>query len=137
MIINTQAATAKPLVNALKANGVFSLVSGAILVTFNLTFSQWFAQLNPLIIIGLGIGLMLFALRLLYLAGPSKLFLAETKLIIASDIGWVIGSLLLLTYFFNHVSSVGSVVAVMVSIVVAGFAFAQIKGLAKYQTNNE
>ncbi len=127
--INTKQSNAKLLVNALRANGVFSLLSGLLMLVLQGTLSSWFGQINPLYLAGLGIGLMGFSGRLFYLAGPGKLLRLEAKMIIGSDIGWVVGSLVLLALFFANISFAGVVVTLLVSSAVGGFAFAQTKGL--------
>ena len=49
MIINTESDNAKLLVNALKANGTFSQLSGLLMLSLQNRLSQWFGQIEPLI----------------------------------------------------------------------------------------
>lgn len=131
MIINTKTDNAKLLVNALKANGLFSMVSGHVLLLLQDTLALWFGQIEPVYVAGLGVGLILFSMRLFYLAGPGQLLKAEARMIIGSDIGWVIGSITLLAVFYANITQLGIVFALVVSLVVGSFAYAQAKGLAR------
>lgn len=132
MIIDTQSAKATLLVKSLKANGLFSLLSGLFILLLNNRLSQWFGQIDSLILVGLGVGLILFSLRLFYLAGPGRLYRLEAKMIIGSDIAWVVGSVVLLAWFFAYISLPGILAMVLVSIVVGLFALFQSKGLTAY-----
>jgi hypothetical protein len=134
MIINTQATNAKLLVRALQLNGSFSLLSGLALLAFSTQFSLWFGQIEPQYIAAIGGGLILFALRLFYLAGPGKLMALEAKLIIGSDIGWVLASMVLIPIFFAQISLTGSIIATAIGIAVALFALLQAKGLKHYRS---
>jgi hypothetical protein len=129
--INTKESNAKLLVNALRANGLFSLLSGLLMLVLQDTLASWFGQINPLYFAGLGVGLMVFSGRLLYLAGPGKLLRLEAKVIIGSDIGWVVGSIVLLALFFASISFAGVVATLLVSVVLAGLRLHRPRGWLK------
>lgn len=131
MQINTQSIDAQLLVKALRANGVFSMLSGIVILLIQQPLANWFGQINPLYLAGLGIGLILFALRLLYLAGPGQLFKLEAQIIIGSDIGWVAGSLVLLAAFYRQIAIPGILLMLAIALVVGGFAFMQTQGLRR------
>lgn len=132
MIINTEADNAKLLVRAFNANGLFSFGSGLLILFATQRLSHWFGQLEPMIFSGLGIGLILFAARLFYLAGPGKLHQLEAKIVIGSDIGWVVGSAVLASLFFSEIATVGIIIMSLISLLVGGFALFQHKGLVRY-----
>ena len=133
MLIDNQSPHAKTLIYAFRANAGFSLVSGILMLLFTSHISHWFGALAHSLIIATGSLLIVFALRLAYLTGPGKWLTAETRLVIAGDLGWVATTIVLLTMYFGQISTTGLIVAATVAVMVSLFAAMQYKGLNDYQ----
>lgn len=111
----------------LKANALFSLISGLTLLIFSETIA-FLMNLNsnlPLTIIG--VGLLLFVMLILFVTYQKSINLKLVKSIIIQDILWVIGSIILLIAHPFGISLEGNIAILIVAIIVLYFAIKQRK----------
>lgn len=114
------------LVRALFSNAAFSALSGVALTVFAVPLGSWLG-IPTWICAGLGIGLVLFAVSIVGVArNPSATLVRQ---IIASDVAWVIGAVVILVGFPDTLSTQGSWTLAIVTIFVADFALLQWMGL--------
>lgn len=135
-----------PLCAVLKINGFFSAASGLVCILksnllADLLFQQPLRMLKlsiPTLIFGLGMGLLVFAALVLVTTQQRITNRRQVKLISALDVGWVVGSGVLLTVFIHYFSGLGMAIVVGVAIIISIFAAGQILGLAiLYQGKNK
>ncbi len=131
---------------ALTANGLFSLVTGALCLVFASQLSTLFFA-EPFVLLGfsstqvvfeLGLGLLLFAALVLWTAAQQFTNRFRARLITIMDAGWVVTSLALLLVGPAVWTSLGAALVLGVAIIVGFFALDQALGLAKlYQGSHE
>jgi len=85
----------------------------------------------PTILIGLGIGLLIFALDLILLASNRYVSKPAVLLIVVADLGWVLGSGLLVTIWAGLFTGTGIWLVMAVAAIVALFAIGQTIGAAR------
>jgi hypothetical protein len=120
---------------ALRANAVFSMVSGALLVGFGALVAGPWRLGPPALLPLLGIGVAVFGLALARLAvapvGPLRRGAAA---VVAADVGWVAGSGLLLAGY--RPSAPGGLAVAAVAAAVTGLAGWQLAGLARVRRDD-
>lgn len=116
---------------ALAANGIFSLVSGASLAAGSYLIGPEMGIEPAWILIVVGLGLIAFGLGLLRNAGRKIPDLTEARAAVIGDVGWVLGSSVLLVFDPLDLSAAGFAVVIGVAIVVADFALFQTLGLRR------
>ena len=79
---------------------------------------------------GLGVGLVVYAADLLWLARSSRMIVAGGRAAVLADVAWVIAAAALIA-FSAVLTRQGELALAIVSIVVAGFAAAQWIGLRR------
>ncbi len=109
----------------LKANAAFSLSSGLVMVSFGKPISTLMNISNPLVLLILGVGLVLFAAYLIYNASKLEISRTQVKFIILQDWIWVIGSLILLIIKPLDISFIGNILIGLVAIIVGVLAILQ------------
>lgn len=120
--------------NTLKANAGFSSAWGIALIIWHPELSNWMGVEMPMVLLIIGIGLLLFAAVLFYLAFGKTIKPGAIKSIVYQDWGWVLGSAILLIGQFFELSLPGQLLIGAVAAVVASFAILQskwLKGLTK------
>ena len=119
------------LKTALLANAIFSSLSGIAI----LLFSNWLSQLmgigNEFILPVIGSGLVLFAATIVYHATRASINLNQVKLIIAQDLAWVVGSLIVIVFSLFNLTTIGYLLVGVVAVAVADFAWLQWIGLKR------
>ncbi len=130
----TQAQQAPSLLrNALRANAVFSGISGLTMTVGAAQIANLMGTGNTLFYVIIGIGLLIFAADLFYFTRHPKISATFAWLAIIGDMIWVIASaIILLTDAFN-VSVTGQWLLFIVGDIVLIFAIAQYIGLRKLQ----
>lgn len=113
---------------ALTLNALFSGLSGLALALAHRPLSAWIGVGQPLVLLGVGAGLLAFALHLGRVARrPIAPSLALS--IVVSDALWVAGTAVLVLGFPGALSPAGRALAVAVAAVVGLLAALQLKGL--------
>jgi len=121
--------------NALIANALFSALSGLALVGFGESVSQWMGVAPPWLLRTVGAGLLAFAAFLFWEARRAVLNPARALLATLADLGWVMGSVVLLLLPIATFSSVGRWTVALVAAVVLIFALLQLAGLRTLTRN--
>lgn len=121
------------LQTTLKANAIFSLLSGLEFFIFKQNVSQFLGWSQNFFIAVIGAGLIGFALFVWQVAISPKVKPAQVKAIIAADIIWVLFSIILIA-IPDSLSFAGKWGAAIVADIVALFAVLQLVGLRR--TNN-
>lgn len=113
-------------------NAAFSILSGlSLLLTTGLVGGLLFAETaewHGIALRLLGAGLIIFGIDLILMSTNSLISKGEIMLITAMDVGWIIGSALLLAVYGNLFSSDGKVAIIIVAFFVAVFAIGQYLG---------
>lgn len=120
-------ASANLLRRALQANGVFSALSGVILIVASGRIATLIGLEQPLWLTGLM--LLLFAAGLFRNAGRAEINQTEAWVAVALDVAWVLGTAALI--FAGVFSATGNWVVALVGDVVLLFAGLQFWGLRK------
>jgi hypothetical protein len=110
----------------LRANAAFSVLCATDFLLFSRVISQWMGIENPLVLIILAIGLLMFASFLLFIGFKSTVHKNTALGIIAADIAWVVASLALLVFNPFQFTHMGLILTFSVACVVAVFAVLQI-----------
>jgi hypothetical protein len=118
-----------PLLRALRLNAIFSGTSAV----FLLVAAPWIAaQLGlpgPLPVYIVGGFLMLFALQLANIVRTGNIRTWEVGGIIAGDLAWVLGTVVLVGLFYPSLTTVGLLMVDIIALAVLTFAILQIRGL--------
>lgn len=115
---------------SLRANATFSIASALTLTVFSSPLSKHFS-VAPALLIAVAVGLLSFAATLLAVAAAATINRRVLIAIIAADLGWVLGSAVLIALAPPGLSSVGRWLVIAVAAAVLGFALAQIAGLRR------
>lgn len=116
------------LADALSINAVTSLVTGAVLVV-GAPWLDTTLGAPPLVLAGVGLGLVLFAAAILVALGRPTHLRAAARVVVAADAGWVVAAVVVIAA--DVLTATGAVLLAGVSAVVAGFAVAQTVGLRR------
>ena len=129
--MTTSALNAQPLRAALRLNGSFSLLSGGAMLVAAAPLARLFELSDPRIFIAVGISLVLFAGGLFLQSRRSEIHRPAAWITVALDLGWVVGSVALLTLAPGLISLAGRVLVAIVAAMVAAVAAAQVRGLRR------
>jgi len=116
---------------ALQANGVFSALSGIILIVAAKPLSTRLGLTLPSILIGVGVSLLVYAAGLFHSGRRETINQAEAYLVVILDAAWVVGSAVVI--FAGVLTTTGNWVVAIVADVVLLFALLQIYGLRQMQ----
>jgi hypothetical protein len=116
------------LSSVLRANYLFSTVTGLGLVAASDPLESW-SGVARWILVAVGIGLIPFAMFVK--AVSRSLDPRFVRVVIAGDVGWVVGAAIVLVGFPDTMTSAGKWTLGLVSVVVADFALLQWFGLKK------
>lgn len=112
---------------ALLANGVFSLLSGIILIVAAKPLSELFGVAMPLVLIATGGSLLVYAAALLRNALQKEVCQTEAFVAVVLDAAWVAGSAVLI--FSGLLSTTGSWTVAIVAGIVLLFSAIQLYGI--------
>ena len=115
----------KKLQNVLKANAVFSMLSGSAILFFGNSIAEMMNISNAIILMVIGVGLILFGSFVWYQASRSNINIKKVKMIIIQDWIWVLGSILIIGLQLFQISFNGYILMGIVALIVADFAFFQ------------
>ena len=116
---------------ALQANGVFSALSGIILIVAAKPLSTRLGLTLPSILIGVGVSLLVYAAGLFRSGRRETINQVEAYLAVILDAAWVVGSAVVI--FAGVLTTTGNWVVAIVADVVLLFALLQIYGLRQMQ----
>ena len=127
---------ARLLRRALLANAAFSGLSGLLIVIFD----QWLAGLLTHVqhhLWPLGVMLLGFSGLLAWMATRDTIDSGWVNLVIAADLGWVLGTMILLAGWREFLSPAGLWVIVAIAVVVLTLAELQWFGLRKLKKDSQ
>jgi len=130
IMLNLQCEAARSLNHALRANAIFSAVSGLIIVFLHATVLQWLG-ISGISIMALGAGLVLFSAYLFWMSGREQLQKSLVIGVIAGDWAWVMGSVLLIAFKADGFSTFGLFLLTDVALLVMIFAIWQQRALTR------
>lgn len=115
---------------ALMANAALSLASGLTLVVASETVAGLLGPAIPAnLMLGLGVLFLIFGADVAIVARREEPKLAQAGIITALDAIWVVGSLLVLAFFSQHLSTLGVWLVAIQALIVADFAILQFLGI--------
>ncbi len=121
------------LARTLRVNATFSATTGVTMLLLARPVAERLGFEWPWVLFFIGVGLLLFAADLALLSRKDPIPRPRTILIIAADVGWVLGSALLLLGWPQLFNSLGRWVVLGVALVVTLFAVLQT-GALKHET---
>lgn len=113
------------LKKVLYINALFSTSSGLIFILFYEFLSQFIGLEQPLILLCIGAGLILFALNIVFQASKEQPDLKQVKGIIIQDWLWVFGSFILIIFPPFPITKMGYFLIINVAVIVSVLAFLQ------------
>ena len=129
-MLNLQHETARSLRNALRANGIFSGISGLIIVLLHSQVLNWLG-ISGVNIMAIGIGLILFSTYLFWVSSREQLNKSMVTGVIGGDWLWVVASAVLLAFKASMFSTLGIIIVADVALLVMVFAIWQQRGLSR------
>ncbi len=117
----------------LKGNAVFSGLCAIVLILLHNPISNLYNIPNPIILIGLGVGLIVFALLVLNSAKKANLNPTAVKTIIVLDFLWVLGSLIIIGFQLFALQYMAYVLMGLIALAVGDFGAMQALFLYKSQ----
>ena len=124
----------KNLKNVLLINAVSSGATGLGLIAFAAPVAVLFGANNPVPVTGVGIFLLAFAILVFTESRRATHNLNMVKLIIALDISWVIGSIVIVLLQLFNLTPLGYLAIGTVALWVAGMAYLQVNGMKRLTT---
>jgi len=124
--VKTQNTT--PLRLALLGNGIFSALSALILIMVPGKVGLFIGVSNPLLLVGIGIGLGIFSADLFHQATRQRMQTWRALYSSFGDALWVVGTAILLTWFSHVISEPGGNLLIVVAVIVALFGCLQFWG---------
>ena len=115
----------------LKANALFSLLSGMTMIFIYPQLASYMAINDAKVLQYVGIGLVLFSATVFHSAMRKDLSKQQVKSIIFQDWAWVAGSLLVIALQVWGLSSAGYWLIGIVAVIVGDFALFQMRFLKK------
>lgn len=124
--MNTNQTQTRPLRTALAANAAFSLTSAGLMFFLPSLVGDWLGVHTPLVLQGIAVGLVVFAIDLLHQATRSRMATWRALYASAGDFAWVAATAVLLTLFPRSLSVEGNTLVVGVAVVVGAFGLWQL-----------
>lgn len=125
----------KLLRQALRGNGIFSAVSGFILVLAAKPLATFMGLAWPLALTITGLILLPYAALLIWATSQPQVDHRLAKTAVVLDAGWVIGSILLLLTDWLNLSVAGNWTVALLAEAVLTFAILQAVGLHRARTS--
>jgi len=115
----------------LLGNATFSTLTGALSLVDAAPLTHAFGIPDPTFLPVLGVQLLMFAAAIVWVATRQEISTRLAWVIIALDIGWVLGSITLLPFVSGILTSAGITVMGLIAVGVATFAGGQIAGVRR------
>ena len=116
---------------ALRGNGIFSTVSGALLVVASRPLAEFLGVSSAAALLSLGVILLLYAVDLFWMTSRENLSLPFAWFAIIMDVLWVIGSIVLLVADPLGLTVAGKWAIGLIAEAVALFAIVQWLGVRR------
>ncbi len=129
--MQTHSKQERVLRTALGANAVFSGFSGLALAAGHPYLAHWMGLSWPLALMGIGLGLILFAGHIIYLLHRPAIERGAAAWIVVGDLSWVAASAALLWMVPHWFNGAGRIAVVSVAVIVLLFAEWQAFGMWK------
>jgi len=113
----------------LKANAIFSFTSGVLVSLFYGRLADFMQVGNAYVLLGIGIGLILFSATVFQAARRGALSPRQVKSIIIQDWAWVLGSVMIIGLQAWDLTNAAYWMVGVVALIVADFAIFQRKYL--------
>ncbi len=114
---------------ALRANSVFSIMCAVDLLLFSTAIAQAMGDVAPWILQGVGVVLVSWAISLVWVSSRPVINQTLVKGIVIADLGWVLGTAILLIELPGVFSALGSMMLAGVAFIVLVIALLQAKAL--------
>ena len=121
----------KLLRQALRGNGVFSAVSGLVLVLAARPLATFMGLAWPLALTGIGLVLLPYAAFLFWVTAQAEIDQRAAKTAVILDALWVVGSILLLLTDWLNLSAAGNWTVALLAEAVLTFCILQAVGLRR------
>lgn len=125
------------LKTALRANGIFSIACAVDLLLFSAPIAKAMGAVAPWILQAVGVALVLWALSLMWVSSRPVIHQTLVKGVVVADLGWVLGTIVLLIALPGVFTALGSLMLVGVAFVVLVIALLQGKALATLYPKSE
>ena len=130
----TEPTQSQLLRRALRGNGLFSTVSGFGFLLGAKPIAAFIGLEYPLIIAGIGVSLLVFAVGLFLNASRIRIDALEAKIAVVLDLGWVLGTSVVLALGILNTS--GNWTAAIIADIVLVFAILQAVGVQRLATES-
>lgn len=117
------------LVRALRWNALFSGFSAIAMLAGAGWLAPHLGLDGPVAIVTVALFLLLFSAQLANIVRTGQVRRWEVRAIIAGDLAWVLGSIVLVALFYGSLSDIGLLLVDVVALAVLFFAIQQIRGL--------
>jgi len=114
---------------SLLGNATFSAFCGLPLLSIPNTIAAWLGLHTQSVLTWLGVGLLLFAVALLYQASSKRLHTLRALITSAADFIWVVATVVLLLGFPDLFSTQGKLILIAVAVAVDTFGTLQLIGI--------
>lgn len=122
----------KILRSSLKANGIFSGISGLMFLVGHSYLAMAIGLSNPIILMIIGLSLMVFSWGLFQLASKQEMNKHAVWTIIGSDLAWVIASAVLLLMYPNLLNETGSLLVIIIGLII--FTLVELQAWGQWQS---
>lgn len=129
--MSTHAPQDRLLRNSLRANAVFSLVSGLTFTIGATPIADFLGVAPAALVTSVGLNLLGFAAALVWLASRPVVSPVLAKIVIALDVGWIVGTVVLV--YADTFTRGGALASILVANVVLAFALLQWIGVRKVE----
>ncbi|MEM7030586.1 MAG: hypothetical protein AAF629_13545 [Chloroflexota bacterium] len=129
--ISKSANTSSLLQRALQGNGLFSLLSGLAFIIAANPIATFLGGVSSTVLMAVGVGLLIYAADLFFVARQSPIKPLFAWLFIAGDVVWVLASALLLMTDWVAFTNAGWWAVAIIADIVAVFAILQYVGLRR------
>ncbi len=141
MQINMDTVDSRPhsslLRRTLLGNATFSIVFGIVFMIGSQPIDTFLGLDNPHALLILGALILLFGIGVVWTATRNPIERNATNLIIAMDVAWVVGSILLLLTDVAELTTGGNWAVALVAVAVADFAILQTIGLRQITAHSD
>ncbi len=120
------------LQRAMRSNGVFSLLSGAVLLVGAKPLAEFMGIPVPAALLGIGGILLAYAITLFLVTARPQVDRRLGYTAIVLDIAWVLGSIAILTTDWVPLTTAGKWTVALLAEVVAGFAIWQAYAIRRH-----